>query len=147
MKITVKIMVLILYGSLLTNIAYASNSPKFAQYPAKVYQGKNAKVRLNKDTRFFRTRFRELAKNPVNFAGHYAITFFGCGAGCVSGLMFDAKLGKTSYLPSVMGCYIDDKFYDSEIYYKKNSRLLIVLLMRVTAQATIISLNPMVSLN
>ncbi len=130
MKTTVKVIscLLALCGSLLASEAYASNSPKFSQYPAKVYKGKNAKVRLDKDTRTFRTRFRALAKTPVNFAGHYSITFVGCGTSCVFGLMFDAKSGKTSYLPSVTGCYTNnyEDFYDSEIYFKKNSKLLIM---------------------
>ena len=75
--------------------------PSFEQYPAKRYQGKNAAVKLNADTRSFRTRFRDLSHEKANFAGHYAVGYAGCGTGCVLGMMVDVKNGATQFIGSV----------------------------------------------
>ena len=78
--------------------------PSFEQYPAKRYQGKNAAVKLNADTRSFRTRFRDLSHEKANFAGHYAVGYAGCGTGCVLGMMVDVKNGATQFIGSVSDC-------------------------------------------
>ena len=103
--------------------------PSFEQYPAKRYQGKNAAVKLNADTRSFRTRFRDLSHEKANFAGHYAVGYAGCGTGCVLGMMVDVKNGATQFIGSVSDCPPKEGFErwrDKEIAFRPNSRLFVI---------------------
>ena len=85
----------------------------FADYSVRhVYAGKPAKPILNKDQRFFRTRIREGAKSDVEFAGHYTIPRFGCGAGCSAFFIVDSISGKV-----YNGFSVSDLPYD---YIEKN---------------------------
>lgn len=69
--------------------------PSFEDYVVKqIYQGTPAHPLLNKDQRSFRTRIREGAKSPVEFAGHYTLPRFGCGAGCSAFFIVDSITGK-----------------------------------------------------
>ena len=73
----------------------AADLPKFEQFKvADVYKGKPAApvLRTARD-REFRTRIREGAAKGPNFAGHYTIADWGCGAGCVSIALIDAVDG------------------------------------------------------
>jgi len=69
--------------------------PDFEDFPvARVYKGKPAVPILSKDQRFFRTRIHEGAKAPVQFAGHYTVPAWGCGAGCIVFDLVDSITGK-----------------------------------------------------
>jgi hypothetical protein len=69
--------------------------PSFEDYPAKqIYQGAPALPILNKDQRSYRTRIREGAKSPVQFAGHYTLPNFGCGTECSAFFIVDSITGK-----------------------------------------------------
>jgi hypothetical protein len=75
--------------------------PRFDQYPAtRQWDGIQRKPILNRDTRFFRTRIREAAKDDPNFAGHYVLLAVGCGAGCVHIYVIDKNTG-TVWEPSL----------------------------------------------
>ena len=79
--------------------------PRFDQYPAlATFNGSvaPADVRSSPQVRLFRTRIREGAKQGPNFAGHYTIVFWGCGTGCVSLAIVDARTGKV-FFPSNLG--------------------------------------------
>jgi len=69
--------------------------PAFDQYRvAEVFSGKPAApVLKTANDRMFRSRIREGAAKGPNFAGHYAIADWGCGAGCVSLAVVDSKDG------------------------------------------------------
>jgi len=69
--------------------------PKFSDYPVKqVYRGTPAPPMLNKDQRTFRTMIRTGAKSKVEFAGHYTVPRWGCGAGCNAFAIVDSITGK-----------------------------------------------------
>jgi hypothetical protein len=69
--------------------------PNFEDFPVpRVYKGKPAPPVLSKDQRFFRTKIREGAKAPVQFAGHYTVPAWGCGAGCIVFDLVDSITGK-----------------------------------------------------
>jgi len=52
------------------------------------------------EARDFRTRITEAYKtDEVDFAGHYVMSIFGCGAGCIMGFMVDVRDGKIYDLP------------------------------------------------
>jgi hypothetical protein len=56
--------------------------PKFTDYPVQqIYRGMPAAPVLNKDQQNFRTMIRRGANTPVQFAGHYTVPVWGCGAG------------------------------------------------------------------
>ena len=71
----------------------------FEKYPAKIYNGKQAPLKLG-DWSSFRTRLKEAHKDgEINFAGNYIVTTWGCGTSCVSGSMIDKRTGKVYDIP------------------------------------------------
>ena len=49
--------------------------------------------------RRFKTQLRNAAQQRVNFAGHYVLSTWGCGAGCRSGAAIDVRTGQVIWLP------------------------------------------------
>jgi hypothetical protein len=79
--------------------AMFSQAPEFPAFEefhvGERYSGKLAAPLLKTATeRRFRTTIREGAAKGPNFAGHYTIADWGCGAGCVSIAVVDAKDGR-----------------------------------------------------
>jgi hypothetical protein len=71
-----------------------ADGPKFTDYPAApVALERPAKpdVYADPQSKVFRTRIREGAAQGPNFAGHYTIVSFGCGAGCQTFAIVDAQ--------------------------------------------------------
>lgn len=100
--------------------------PRFKDYPVSgVYSGVNARVVLGRDDRMYRTRLREASKEKPNFAGHYIVTFWGCGTECVMGAVVDAKTGRAYWWNFTVCCWpnVDDKFQPIE--YRLNSKLIV----------------------
>jgi hypothetical protein len=86
------------------NSAQTSGPPRFESYPADVYAGKPAPLNLrsHRMARMFRTRIREqLQEEGINFAGHYTIAVMGCGTGCSTAAIVDARNGH-AYFPQVL---------------------------------------------
>jgi len=106
----------------LTLAAEAQDVPKFFQFAEKVYAGPHAAVKLvTKDDQAFATRLKQASTQPVNFAGHYILATWGCGAECLGGAVIDARSGKVVFLPYSVCCWSEgDPFY-----YKKDSRLIV----------------------
>jgi hypothetical protein len=50
----------------------------------------------------FRTRLTEAGGQPPNFAGHYRITYWGCGSNCAASAVIDLQSGDV-YPPSLGG--------------------------------------------
>lgn len=96
-------------------------SHSFGDYSVAVYHGSAAKpnFRSKAGSERFKTRIREGIDAGVNFAGHYAIVVFGCGAGCSLGFLVDVKSGRIFDFP--LG---GEKNYSLSLDYRKNSRLL-----------------------
>src|SRR5688572_10209575 len=79
------------------------DAPRFESYPADVYAGKPAPLNLRSHpmARMFRTRIREqLQEEGINFAGHYTIAVMGCGTGCSTTAIVDARDRKSTRLNS-----------------------------------------------
>lgn len=101
--------------------------PRFEDYPAReVYRGVNARARLTRDDRAFRTRLREAARERPNFAGRYVVTAWGCGAGCLMGAVIDAKTGRVYRLPHQATLDYDAGLDFEPIRFRLDSRLLII---------------------
>lgn len=112
----------------LVSVEVYAQGPKFSDYPANLYTGKNAPLVLNKMTSNFKTRFRALENEKPNYAGHYVVDFFGCGGGCIAGMAYNVKTGATQFLPfgALTNCYTDNgEVVDKEIEYRVNSKLFI----------------------
>jgi hypothetical protein len=84
--------------------------PRFEDYRVKErYEGKTAQPLLaTRGDRQFRTMLREAAREKPNFAGHYVLTAWGCGAECLMGAALDAKTGKVFWIPFTICCWPDD---------------------------------------
>lgn len=103
----------------------ASATPRFEDFPAAVYHGKSARVRLvTKEDHDFRTRLTALSGQKPNFAGHYTLASWGCGASCVMTVAVDVRTGNVTWLPFTVCCWDID--VDEPIQFKPNSRLVMI---------------------
>lgn len=105
--------------------------PKFSAFPATVEKerAKSIDFKKNPDARSFRTRLSEALRGGVNFAGHYVVAGWGCGTGCISGAIIDARTGNVFWPEpfNAFGVLFNNGNYaDPPVEYKKNSRLLII---------------------
>ncbi len=134
MKISLLIAVLLVF-SVNVQAGDWAHAPKFSDFPAKTgFAGKPAPVRIEtREARMFRTVLRDGAKGGPDFAGHYTVVVWGCGADSLSLAVVDARNGKVFFPPfrcmTLAGGYdaliIDGKERDNP-FYRKDSNLLIL---------------------
>ncbi|MBS1914051.1 MAG: hypothetical protein JST22_18840 [Bacteroidetes bacterium] len=102
--------------------------PTFDDYHTPVrMKGKPAPARpVGRDARRFRTAITAGAKEGPNFAGHYTVVTWGCGAGCQMFAIVDAKNGKVFVAPFTvsLGEHLDQT--EDLIGFHPDSGLLIV---------------------
>jgi len=69
--------------------------PRFEDYPVtETWHDTPAPVKLTTASeRLFRTNLTNAAKEQPNFAGHYRITYWGCGSNCSAGALVDLQTG------------------------------------------------------
>jgi hypothetical protein len=105
-----------------------TSAPQFKDYPVvSGYKGTNAPLILTRDDQMYRTRLRGAARNKPNFAGHYILATWGCGAECVMGAVVDANTGKVYWLPGTICCWgfdVSEKF--EPIQFRLDSRLVML---------------------
>ena len=104
----------------------------FNKYPVTTIS-KSTKAKIDYNSHEIARRFKtaitnEYKLNKVNFAGHYIVCTWGCGAGCLDGAMADIHTGIVYKLP--MGetknftvCVLDKN--EDCVEYVKDSRLFI----------------------
>jgi hypothetical protein len=124
---------LVLTGAFTVLLAQeSSREPQFADYPAAVVHGAPAAPKLaTAGQRRFRTEIRDWAEKGPNFAGHYTVAEWGCGAGCAqfavvdnqSGTVYEGPFGS---LPKALVCFGDLDVDHSGIAYRDNSSLLVL---------------------
>src|SRR5215469_9894515 len=95
------------------------------------FEGKSAPVKIvTRQARTYRTMLRDSIKDGPNFAGHYAIGQWGCGAGCVQFAIIDAKTGNVYFPPFFVSVVAGPEEKMDEIpeplQFKPDSKLLIV---------------------
>jgi hypothetical protein len=126
-----RIFAILFFVSILAFAANAQSTPKFSAYAATVEKAraKSIDFKRNPDARTFRTRLSEALHGGVNFAGHYVVAGWGCGTGCISGAIIDARTGNV-YWPeqfnAMAAWYGESEYVDKPVNYRKNSRLLII---------------------
>jgi hypothetical protein len=104
--------------------------PQFDQYAVlEKFSGPVAKPILrSKQDREFRGQLQRAARMQPNYAGHYVLATFGCGASCVTAGALDARSGRVTWLPFTVCC---GNHGDREpIEFRPDSALLIVRGMR-----------------
>ena len=108
--------------------------PKFEDFPAaKSMVGKTAAPVLKTQAqRMFKTRIREGAKLPANFAGHYRVIEWGCGSPCSTFVVVDLRTGEVYEPPFESLAALDiecpepyDDCSGEGLIFKPSSRLLI----------------------
>ena len=77
----------------------AKARPMFSEYAVKTEKiARPASVVLaGREARRFRSALRDAAKAGPNFAGHYTIAGWGCGASCTDWGVIDARTGKVTF--------------------------------------------------
>ncbi|WP_426956030.1 hypothetical protein [Muricoccus radiodurans] len=101
--------------------------PGFGDLPATAGPpARNAPIVLTRQDMTFRTRLREAATRPPNFAGHYVLTTWGCGSGCLMGAVVNALDGRVTFLPATICCLPFDVEGVEPISFRADSRLLIL---------------------
>ena len=132
------------------NCKNADSYPRFEDYPAQAYLGRqHAPILTTHLDRLYRTRIREAAHDGPNFAGHFAIAEWGCGTGCsgfvivdlISGAVYDPPFQDLGfhYWPAMenhpswseesfeaWSCEIGNSDSNGFLFHKFNSDLLVV---------------------
>ena len=109
--------------------AAAQDVPQFRDFAtAGVYDGPIAAPDFQNypEARTFRTRLSEAAATGrVNFAGQFQIVTWGCGSGCVTGMVLDAISGAVYSIPFSICC--DRSSHDGfeRIVARPDSRLIV----------------------
>jgi hypothetical protein len=116
-----------------------ADAPEFGSYAEEIYSGESARLSFrSRVAREYRTRLSQWAKDKPNFAGHYILATWGCGAGCTQITIIDAKTGIAH---SPVGASInvavnvhDDLLQGSDLWhatgavrFRLNSRLLVLV--------------------
>jgi hypothetical protein len=106
----------------------------FSEFPAREpARVASAKLRIDSpDARLYRTRLRYALAHGPNFAGHYVLAAWACGALCTMFGIIDAKTGRVFFDPDlrdVSGDQVGDDPKDDppSLRFRLDSRLLIVL--------------------
>ena len=78
-----------------------AHRPRFEDYPVnEALPGTPPNLKLTTPSeRMFRTNLTRAAKEPPNFAGHYRVTYWGCGSVCSAGALIDLQTGIVSPPP------------------------------------------------
>ncbi len=100
--------------------------PRFEDFPVKeVFKGKSARIRLlTSQDKEYATRLHEAASRAPNFAGHYILAAWGCGASCVMAAALDARTGRVLWLPFTVCCW--DADVSEPMEFKRDSSLIVI---------------------
>lgn len=76
------------------------------------------------EERSYRSQLRRASHQAPDFAGHYILATWGCGASCVMGAVIDAKTGTVTKIPFTISDW--PLAVTEPLHYKLGSSLLIV---------------------
>ena len=120
---------------LLTSQAFAQAGAAldYGDYATHEFKGRAAALKLTTpQARGYRTRLREGARRPVNFAGRYKLHTWSCGTGCLQTAFIDAKTGEVFFpaeLNGFIACYYGTEPVESleeALQFRKGSRLIVM---------------------
>lgn len=106
--------------------ANQSSPPRFEDYSAaqETITPGHKPVIVGKMSRRYASVLRDAAERPPDFAGHYVLASWGCGASCVMAAAIDAKTGTVIWLPFTVCCWPLE--ITEPLEFKIDSHLLIV---------------------
>ncbi|HKP69368.1 MAG TPA: hypothetical protein VJV05_08790 [Pyrinomonadaceae bacterium] len=114
-------------------VSMQAQVPSFSRYSAKVEKvtARAIDFKHSPGASGFRTRLTAaLRGGRVTFAGRFILTGWGCGTGCVSAAIIDARTGRVYFPEPIGGVAVGDDengdYYEKPIDFRKNSRLVIV---------------------
>jgi len=118
---------ILFHALLLLSVAQVSAAaPDFADYPASP-EAASKPVRLklaDAESRRYQTQLREASRQAPDFAGHYILANWGCGAGCVMAAAIDTHTGAVYKLPFTVSDWPLE--VTEPLSYQAASRLLVV---------------------
>ena len=114
-----------------TTPVLAERSPAFTDFPVKdVFVGTPATPVLStRGARLLRSILSKEAASGPNFAGHFTLARWGCGAGCVSWAVIDAVNGVVLFPPFTVSDatgFSDPELAQHSIDFELNSELIVV---------------------
>lgn len=91
--------------------AHAQPVPQFRHFDTgPIYRGFRAAPDLrSRETYAYRTRLREAAPNPPNFASDHRVVLWGCGTSCTAGAVIDQRSGRVTFFPFSICCSAKDR--------------------------------------
>ena len=115
----------------LVSAVSAQRTPKFSAFPAAIETAKAKTIdfKRNPDARTFKTLLSQGLRKGANFAGHYVVVGWGCGTGCISGAIVDARTGNVFWpeqFNALSVSFIGDDYVEKPVEYRTNSRLLVI---------------------
>lgn len=95
------LIVFLFAASLAFSQATPKGSPQFEEYPVNErWAGTPSPIKFKTySDRLFRTQFKNAAKEPPDFAGHYRVASWGCGTNCVEAGIVDLSTGNLLRIP------------------------------------------------
>lgn len=110
-----------------------AQTARFNKYPVtEQYNGPQTAPKLKPGTAAwaFRTRIREAARQKPNFAGHYVLATWGCGAECLSYAIIDVKSGAVYFNDQTVCCWFTPGLAEKPesfepVDFRINSRLVV----------------------
>lgn len=90
----------------LSGAAWAQPAPTFSDFSTGVlYRGARSDPDLSsREAYSFRTRLRQGASLPANFASNFRLVTWGCGTTCEHGAVIDQRNGRVTFLPFFICC-------------------------------------------
>ena len=104
----------------------ACATPSFDAYhvPYQPIQTRSQVKITDAKSRQFKDELEYYADQPVNFAGHYVLASWGCGASCIIAAAIDARTGDVTWLPFTVCCWESD--VTEPLTFRRESELLLV---------------------
>ncbi len=115
-------------GAVISLFAFSTAAwavPQFNNFPATPQIGPNVPLNWTKDILSFRTRIARAARQKANFAGHYVLAYWGCGASCVTGAVINKLNGQIIPLPFSVCCATPKSASFKSIEFRLTSRLIV----------------------
>ncbi len=105
--------------------------PRFTEYPSSAAFAGRHHLILDRADLSYGTRLREAARQRPDFAGHYVLALWGCGAECLMGAAIDVRSGRVTWLPGdTICCWFSGPQEQAQdidpVRYRLHSRLLVL---------------------
>ena len=107
-------------------LAGAATEPSAFEAYAVTVQSSSLQVPValnDAKSRQYADELQSAAGQDTNFAGHFILSIWGCGASCVMGAAIDTKTGTVAWLPFTVCCWPRD--VAAPLEFKADSRLLV----------------------